>query len=121
MNIEAAPAYPATFDVAYPDRDLDRVTTLFRIFMLVPIAGVVALLTGSGEDSATWPRWIPALSGGGLVFGAAPAGVDPSSRAPGCRGRVNISRGSRCAPQTVSKHIDDAAVICHRIGTATVN
>ena len=70
MSVEAGAVYPATFDVVYPERELDRLTTLFRIFMLVPIAVVVALLTGSGEDSATWPRWIPAISGGGLLFGA---------------------------------------------------
>ena len=36
----AAGGYPVQFDVAYPDRDLNRLTTFFRIFMVIPI-GIV--------------------------------------------------------------------------------
>ncbi len=38
-------SYPVSFSVDYPDRDLDRVTSFFRILMVIPIAIVVALLT----------------------------------------------------------------------------
>lgn len=41
---EAAADYPASLTVEYPDRELDRVTTLFRLFMAIPIAIVVGLL-----------------------------------------------------------------------------
>jgi hypothetical protein len=50
-------AYPLTFDVDYPDRPLNRLTTAFRIFMLIPIAivlGTLATVSGStsGDDLA---------------------------------------------------------------------
>jgi hypothetical protein len=37
-------AYPVTFSVEYPDRELDRLTTAFRIFTVIPIAIALALL-----------------------------------------------------------------------------
>ena len=30
--------YPVNFSVDYPDRDLNRLTTFFRIFTVIPIA-----------------------------------------------------------------------------------
>jgi hypothetical protein len=36
--------YPVNFSVDYPDRDLNRLTTFFRIFTLIPIAIVASLL-----------------------------------------------------------------------------
>jgi hypothetical protein len=36
--------YPVTFSVEYPDRDLDRVSTGFRIFAVIPIAIILGLL-----------------------------------------------------------------------------
>jgi hypothetical protein len=38
--------YPVTFDVEYPDRPLNRLTTLFRIFVAIPILIVSAAITG---------------------------------------------------------------------------
>jgi Domain of unknown function (DUF4389) len=38
--------YPVTFSVDYPDRELDRLTTAFRIFTVIPIGIVLSLLTG---------------------------------------------------------------------------
>ena len=38
--------YPVTFAVEYPDRPLDRLTTFFRIFTVIPIAIVMATITG---------------------------------------------------------------------------
>ena len=38
--------YPVTFEVEYPERPLDRLTTFFRIFMAIPIAIVIATITG---------------------------------------------------------------------------
>jgi Domain of unknown function (DUF4389) len=37
-------SYPVTFSVDYPDRELNRVSTFFRIFAAIPIAIVSALL-----------------------------------------------------------------------------
>jgi len=47
--MEAQPAaggYPVQFDVAYPDRDLNRLTTFFRIFWAIPIFIVLGALGG---------------------------------------------------------------------------
>ena len=34
--------YPLTFSVDYPDRPLNRLTTFFRIFTIIPIANMIA-------------------------------------------------------------------------------
>jgi len=63
-------AYPATFAVDYPDRPLNRLTTFFRIFMLIPIGIVLGMVSGAtitgqaGSSSAT------VIGAGGLLFGA---------------------------------------------------
>jgi hypothetical protein len=38
--------YPVSFAVDYPDRKLDRLTSFFRIFMVIPIAIVAAAIVG---------------------------------------------------------------------------
>ncbi|MEA2387057.1 MAG: hypothetical protein QOJ22_1231 [Thermoleophilaceae bacterium] len=62
----AGPAYALTFDVDYPDRPLDRLTSAFRIFMLIPIVIVLTTLgtvSVSGDDYTGF-----VVSGGGLLF-----------------------------------------------------
>jgi hypothetical protein len=61
--------YPVQFGVEYPDRSLDRLTTFFRIFTVIPIAIVFSVLTGSGwagwsyEGSSYYP-----LAGASVLF-----------------------------------------------------
>jgi Domain of unknown function (DUF4389) len=43
--------YPVRFSVDYPDRQLDRLSTAFRIFTVIPIAIVLASV---GGYSASW-------------------------------------------------------------------
>jgi hypothetical protein len=43
-------AYPVQFSVDYPDRDLNRLTTAFRIFVAIPIL-IVAATIGGGEGT----------------------------------------------------------------------
>lgn len=38
--------YPVTFSVDYPERKLNRLTTFFRIFTVIPIAILIGLLPG---------------------------------------------------------------------------
>src|SRR5260370_17258659 len=38
--------YPVQFSVDYPDRPLNRLTTFFRIFMVIPIAIVLGFVSG---------------------------------------------------------------------------
>jgi hypothetical protein len=39
--------YPVRLAIAYPDRELNRVTTFFRLFTVIPIAIVLAAIGGS--------------------------------------------------------------------------
>ncbi len=67
----AAPdEYPVTFSVEYPERELNRLTSFFRIFTVIPIAIVMATITGFstqyggvGDTSVT-----VVVSGIGLLF-----------------------------------------------------
>lgn len=43
--------YPLTFSVDYPDRSLDRLTTAFRIFTVIPIAILAATIEGGSFGS----------------------------------------------------------------------
>ena len=46
MTSTAAAPYAARLSVDYPDRDLDRLSTFFRLIYLIPIAVVVGALGG---------------------------------------------------------------------------
>jgi hypothetical protein len=59
-------AYPLTFDVEYPDRQLNRLTSAFRIFTVIPIAIVLGTL-GSVSFSAS-PEQGYAASSVSLLF-----------------------------------------------------
>jgi hypothetical protein len=56
--------YPVTFSVDYPERQLNRLTTFFRIFTVIPIAIILELLPGSALDHY---GSTVALSAGSLV------------------------------------------------------
>ncbi len=43
--------YPVTFSVDYPERQLNRLTTFFRVFTVIPIAIVISLLPGGALGS----------------------------------------------------------------------
>jgi hypothetical protein len=46
--------YPIQFSVDSPDRELNRVTTLFSLFMVIPIALVLGAVSGAhGRTSTT--------------------------------------------------------------------
>jgi len=60
--------YPLQFDVEYPDRDLNRLTTAFRVFTVIPIAIVVAAIGGSSDVTAGAHTTTIAAGGSGLLF-----------------------------------------------------
>jgi hypothetical protein len=64
--MEARTSYPVQFDVEYPERELDRLTTAFRIFMVIPIAIVLATLGGESTAYAG-DHWQAGATFGGLV------------------------------------------------------
>ena len=43
MSAQAAAPYPLTFSIDYPDRDLNRVTTGFRLILAIPLLLLLAL------------------------------------------------------------------------------
>jgi hypothetical protein len=62
--------YPVRYTVDYPDRDLNRVSTAFRIFAAIPILILIGTITGSqtthyNEGAQTT---IIVVSGTGLLF-----------------------------------------------------
>ncbi len=64
--MEAGTSYPVQFDVEYPDRELNRLTTGFRIFMAIPIAIVLATLGGESTAYAG-DHWQAGATFGGLL------------------------------------------------------
>ena len=69
--MQQPPAYPVRFSVDYPDRDLDRTSTLLRIFYAIPI--LIVLGTVSGEtwqySTSNGTTKVVAGAGGVLFFG----------------------------------------------------
>ena len=67
--IAGSTGYALSFDVEYPDRPLNRLSSAFRIFTVIPIAivlatlGTVSFSSSAGDDYAGF-----AATGGGLLF-----------------------------------------------------
>jgi hypothetical protein len=62
-------AYPVQFSVDYPQRPLDRLTTAFRVFTVIPIAIVLALLAGSTSQSSDHAgSMVVVVGAAGLLF-----------------------------------------------------
>ena len=63
--------YPATFDVEYPDRPLNRLTTFFRVFTIIPIGIVLGTVSGANQiytgGTGASTRTV-AIGAGGLLF-----------------------------------------------------
>jgi hypothetical protein len=58
--------YPVQFAVEYPDRQLNRLTSFFRIFVIIPISIVLGAVSGG--------TWESAGSHSTMAYGAAGAG-----------------------------------------------
>jgi hypothetical protein len=64
-----AQAYPVRFAVEYPDRDLNRLTTAFRVIVAIPI--VIVLATIGGGEAYGWHgghTWAIGGGVGGVLF-----------------------------------------------------
>ena len=62
-------SYPVQFSVDYPDRLLNRLTTLFRIFTTIPIAIVLGAVSGSTYQWSYRGNMNAIIAGvGGLLF-----------------------------------------------------
>src|ERR687891_1561435 len=62
--------HPVRFDVDYPDRALNRVTTFLRLFAAIPILIVLGAVSGgTWQWSAEEASYVAAGAGGLLFFG----------------------------------------------------
>ena len=64
-------AYPVTLSVDYTDRDLNRLTSAFRLIVAIPIVIVISLLTGESVHYATsngTSETATLAAGGGILF-----------------------------------------------------
>jgi hypothetical protein len=63
--------YPVQFSVEYPDRELNRLTTAFRIFVAIPIFIVAGLVEGHESSfSSGGETWSVAAGAGGVLIAA---------------------------------------------------
>src|SRR5437870_4540608 len=65
--------YPVTFTVDFPDRDLNRLSTAFRIIAAIPIVIILSLLTSASlryvtSTNGTNETVSSVATGGGLLF-----------------------------------------------------
>lgn len=68
MTAPTAP-YAARLDIDYPEK-LDRVTTLFRLFTIIPILIIIGLLTAAGGETVVAQTGEGVrTTGGGIVSG----------------------------------------------------
>ena len=68
-DTQSGDQYPVQFSVEYPDRDLDRLMTAFRIIVAIPILIVLGAIGGGwgswgGGGNGEWV----AAGGGGILF-----------------------------------------------------
>jgi hypothetical protein len=60
--------FPVSLSIDYPDRELNRLTTGFRLFTVIPIAIVLGLLTSSASGRQAEGQAAFELAGVGIVF-----------------------------------------------------
>jgi hypothetical protein len=61
--------YPVQFSVAYPERDLNRATTFFRLFAAIPILILAGTIGGhEGSYAGNHGGWTVAGGTGGFLF-----------------------------------------------------
>jgi len=62
-------AYPVQFSVDYPERPLDRLTTAFRLIVVLPILVVLGVVSGSDWQYTGNGTTRGIVTAGGLLFG----------------------------------------------------
>jgi hypothetical protein len=59
---------PVQFDVDYPDRPLNRLTTFFRLILVIPIGIVLGLVSGQAATMPVGSTRVVLVTAGGLLF-----------------------------------------------------
>jgi len=65
---ETSTAYPFNLSIDYPDRNLNRLTTFFRIFTAIPIVIIICLLSSAEFGWGGPGEWTYRYAAAGLVF-----------------------------------------------------
>jgi len=65
---ETTTAYPASLSIDYPDRNLNRLTTFFRVFTAIPIIIIIGLLSSAEFGWGGGGQWTYRYAAAGLVF-----------------------------------------------------
>ncbi len=65
---ESSSSYPISLSIDYPDRNLNRLTTFFRIFTVIPIAIIICLLSSAEFEWKGTGGGVYQYATGGLVF-----------------------------------------------------
>ncbi len=65
---ETSTTYPVHLSIDYPDRDLNRLTTFFRLFTAIPIFIVISLLVGTQSGWDGDGGWSYGYTAAGLTF-----------------------------------------------------
>jgi hypothetical protein len=60
--------YPLTFSVDYPDRELNRLSTFFRAFTVIPIGIILSVVSGSTYSSGYGDSTTTVIAAGGFLF-----------------------------------------------------
>jgi hypothetical protein len=68
MQQPVQPVHPVQFTVDYPDRPLNRLTTFFRIFTVIPIAIVLGSVAGGSWQFTSKQGATVVTAAGGLLF-----------------------------------------------------
>ncbi len=63
-------SYPLTYSVEYPDRDLNRLTTFFRLFTVIPIAILLETVSGGNYSYNLNNTTTTLVAAGGFLFAA---------------------------------------------------
>ncbi|SHI65616.1 DUF4389 domain-containing protein [Parasporobacterium paucivorans] len=66
---ENTATYPVKLSIEYPERQLDRMTSFFRLFTVIPIAIILGLVVGGngGDSNAGQEAWHYTFSAGGVL------------------------------------------------------
>ncbi|MEN8614833.1 DUF4389 domain-containing protein [Dehalogenimonas sp. THU2] len=71
--VENINSYPASLSIDYPDKPRDRVSVAFRLFMVIPIAIILTLISGGVSQYTVDKITYSWGSAGGIIFAAAVA------------------------------------------------
>jgi hypothetical protein len=63
-------SYPLTYSIDYPDRDLNRLSTFFRFFAIIPIAILLETVSGGSYSSYSGNNGSTFAFAGGLLVAA---------------------------------------------------